>query len=393
MNVTEAYKGGAEKPPSDAKITKVECVAVRAPLDDPVWAPGLLIEARDYILVVISCEDGSRGIGFSYIGTGGGISALAAMEELVAPRVIGKPAGDIEEIYRDLMKATRIQGRGGLVMNAISAIDIALWDMAARREDKPLWAYLGASEELRSVPTYASGGYLFNSTTKDPLEDELKRNVDAGFDSLKIKCGFGTLQEDLARVHLAREIVGPDRTLFLDAYNSWSTLDEVLPHVEGYLAVDPGWIEDPFEPDALHLYKALKPHVASVPLATGEFYFGTPAFQSLADARSVGVFQAEAPRCGGVTGWLKIADIAAAANIRMDPCWFHEMHLHLVAACEHADIVELFPDESVLNFSKLIDQPPQSQGGRILLPQRPGLGFDFDEDAITRYRIGSATCA
>jgi L-alanine-DL-glutamate epimerase-like enolase superfamily enzyme len=338
--------------------------------------------------VQVTCNDGTKGIGFSYIGTGGGLSAASAFNEFVIPTALGHDPTKPEDLIGQLRFITRIQGRGGIVVNALSALDIALWDRNARAQDLPLSKFINSSAKS-IVPAYYSGGYLSCSDERTDLDAEIKTALDAGFDSIKLKCAFDVIDKDLERIAEARSIIGPDRQLMLDAYNRWQLTSDAVPYVKGYQEFHPYWIEDPFEPDLIDEMKELNEEVPSR-LATGEFYFGILPFRQMAKQGAVRVFQAEAPRCGGITDWLKIAEIAKAANIEMSPCWFHDLHVHLVAATPVARFVEYFPTYDILNFGLLIDNPVVAEGGSIRVPQEPGLGFQFKETAIEQFSLGDA---
>ncbi|AUG55390.1 hypothetical protein CSC3H3_21180 (plasmid) [Thalassospira marina] len=369
-------------------ITRLSAVAVRVPLATPVLAPQLKISFRDYLLVMLECSDNSRGIGFSYIGTGGGKSTAAVFDEFVLQNVLGADPTNPEAISKKLKFATRIQGRGGIVANAFSALDIALWDRNSRAAGLPL-AQMINPDAKKVVPAYASGGYLNGEYRPAELEREIKSALDAGFASIKLKCAFGSQQDDIARVKTARRFMGDKTNLMLDAYNRWTQVEDALPSVIAYQDVHPYWVEDPFEPDMIEELSGLNRQVGAV-LATGEFYFSPAAFQAMASQKAVGVFQAEAPRCGGITDWLKIADIAQANGIEFSPCWFHDLHVHLVAASPAAKFVEYFPTRDILNFAELIDRPVIARDGEIAVPQEPGVGFDFIMDAVEKYALATA---
>lgn len=372
-------------------ITKLKCSPVRVPLPVPVKAPQLEIRHRDYVLVEMSCNDGSRGIGFSYVGTSGARSTAYAFREFVVPVVLGSDPLQIDAIQQQLRFETRIQGRGGVVLNAISAMDIALWDRNARAHDLPLSKYINPSS-LELVPAYSSGGYLTRDDTEYELKLEIETALEAGFKAVKIKCAFGDLRHDLDRVNEARALLGAENKLMLDAYNRWQDVESALPFVKGYMEVDPYWIEDPFEPDLIEEMKVLNDQLPTR-LATGEFYFGIAPFRTMAAQGAVNVFQHEAPRCGGITEWLRVARLAESNGIEVSPCWFHDLHVHLVAATEAATFVEFFPTQSILNFGTLIDNPIVPENGMIAVPQEPGLGFAFKEAAIDQYALCSAEVA
>ena len=371
---------------TSSKITEIEISCVRVPLEEPVFAPGLLIDHRDYLLARIRCADGTRGIGFSYIATFGGGAALAMAQEIITENLIGWDPADPTGVQSELMRMTRILGRGGPIMNIISAIDIALWDRNARAAELPLYRFLGAPE-IETVPAYASGGYLRPGEGNDVLEKELAGYLDAGFQRIKIKTAHGSFKDDVERVERARRIVGDDVALMFDAYCNFADIETATKHIQKYTEVSPYWIEDPFEPDEWKLYAELANKI-EFSVATGEFYYNSAPFIVLADRSALNVIQAESPRCGGITGWLKIAALADQyEQIELCPCWYHDIHIHLVAASEKATMVEYFPDDRILNFRQIIDSPIENKDGALLLPSRPGLGFDFLEDKLEQFNV------
>ncbi len=368
-----------------AKIATVRIIPVRVPLAKPMVASAATFRHRDYLLVELECDDGSWGIGFSYVGTAGARGAAIAASDLLVPVLVGSEADDIEARWDAMYRAVLIQGRAGLIKNAISAIDIALWDRRARVVGRPLHEALGGSSGP-TVPAYASGGYYAEGKGPEDLAAEAAGYVGMGFDAVKIKAGKGTVAEEERRIGAVRDVLGPDRHLMLDFYLAWDDLATALPYVEMCQQFDPYWIEDPFPPDDLESYARLAERIPQ-PVATGEFYYGLPAFETILERKAASILQAEAPRCGGVTEWNRIAKLAAAHGATMAPDWFHHFHLHLVSTVPNGLLVEYFPDESVLNFGWLIDQKTEVRDGALVLPDRPGVGFDFVQEAVQEYAL------
>lgn len=369
------------------KVTKLIVTPVRVPLEHAVAAPGLEIKFRDYILVQLECDDGSRGVGFSYVGTGGGSAAAMAAEELLVPIVRGQDPNEVERLWNAMYQGTRLQGRSGLVMNGLGAIDIALWDRNSRAAGLPLYRYLGATD-IDSVPAYASGGYYAQGKGAEELAGEISGYVRQGFNAVKIKTGQLGIKEEEKRVGTVRDILGDDRLLMLDIYGRWADYDTAVDYVEMYKEFNPYWIEDPFEPDDIENYTMLAANI-SIPVATGEFYSNEWVFKSVIDAGAAAILQPEAPRCGGISGWRRIASLASKKGLSICPVWFHDLHAHLVASHSNALFVEYFADYKVLNFGKLIDRQLQVNRNCIMLPEKPGLGFDFLEDVVDQYTLHS----
>jgi L-alanine-DL-glutamate epimerase-like enolase superfamily enzyme len=359
---------------------------VRVPLAVPVTASKTTFAQREYLLVEVKSDEGVRGIGASYVGTGGARAAAIAARDLLVPHVIGSDPAGVKAVWDRMYQAVWIQGRSGLVMNAISAIDIALWDCYARSVGRPLHVLLGAPSDRTTVGAYASGGYYAAGKDNGALKEEVTRYVDAGFRSVKIKAGKLSLKDEERRTAAIRQAIGDDVLLMLDAYQAWTDVPTAQKYVQMFRQFAPFWIEDPFPPDNLDAYARLAASIPE-PVATGEFHYGYAAFKAIIDRGAATILQAEAPRCGGVTEWMRVADLAFAHGIGMSPDWFHDIHIHLVAGARNGMFVEYFPDRSVLNFGLLIDRQLEVRNGELVLPTEPGLGFAFDPAAVRRYAI------
>ncbi|HBY99124.1 MAG: mandelate racemase/muconate lactonizing enzyme family protein [Ardenticatenaceae bacterium] len=366
-------------------VREIKVTPVRVPLERPVAAAGKVFQYRDYLLVELTCEDGSAGIGFSYVGTGGGRAAASATKELLLPEVIGADPAGVEAIWERVYRATLIQGRAGLVMNGLSAIDIALWDRNASVAGLPLYRFLGGGGAQVTVPAYASGGYYADGKGPKELAEEIAAYAAQGFKAVKIKAGRLTVKEEERRVQAVRDVIGPDGCLLLDLYNAWTTLSEAMPYITMYRQYNPYWIEDPFMPDDLDNLARLAERITE-PLATGEFHYTRFSFKHIIRA-GVTILQPEAPRCGGITEWRRIAALASAQGIAISPCWFHQLHVHLLPSIPNGLFVEYFPDNTILNFGQLIDTSCTIVDGAIQLPRRPGVGFRFVPEAVAAFRL------
>jgi L-alanine-DL-glutamate epimerase-like enolase superfamily enzyme len=270
-------------------------------------------------------------------------------------------------------------------MRAISILDCALWDLNARAVKLPLYKYLGATVE-DAVPAYASGGYYVSGKTPKHLGDEMADFVKAGFRAVKMKVGRLSPKEEEARVKAAREAVGPEIELMLDANNAWHDLPTAMRYIERFEPLDPYWIEEPFFPDDIDNHARLA-KLTRVTIATGEIGTGRWHFKEILDKGAAQILQTDALVCGGISEWKKIAATAASYGVTICPHWFHDLHAHLVAATSNARYVEYFPDDQVLNFRRLIDTQLEVKNGMLLLSTAPGLGFNFDEKAVTHYAL------
>jgi L-alanine-DL-glutamate epimerase-like enolase superfamily enzyme len=270
-------------------------------------------------------------------------------------------------------------------MRAISALDIALWDLNARRAELPLWRYLG-SQTADSVPAYASGGYYLEGKGLDGLAEEVESYVADGFGAVKIKVGRVSPREDAGRIGVAREVLGPDGILMLDANNAWKDVPTALRALRMWEEFDPYWIEEPFSPDDIASHARLSLQTP-ITVATGEIEAGRWRHFELLSKSAAAILQSDAAVCGGVTEFLRIAHVADAFGVPMAPHWFHDLHAHLVAAIANGMWVEVFPDAKVLNFRLLVDVQSEIRDGRILLSDRPGLGFGLVESQVDAFAV------
>lgn len=366
-----------------ARIDKIWTCVARVPLDSATSFATRRVTAREYCLVRLSAKDGSEGIGFCYAGSRGGSVVAAAVRDLLAPMLIGQDPHRVEGLWQDMYQEALLHGRAGSVMRALSLLDIALWDRNARACGLPLWRMLGATG-TESVSAYASGGYYLDGKTPKLLAQEMIRYVESGFRAVKMKVGLLDPAAEEERITAVRDAIGPDVLLMLDANNAWRDLPTALRYMDRYEPYDPYWIEEPFSPDDIANHAALAASTR-ITVATGEIEAGRWRFKELLDKGAADILQPDAAVCGGITEWRKIAATAASYNVTVWPHWFHDLHVHLVAATSNARLVEYFPDDQVLNFRRLLDRQLEVENGQLLLPEEPGLGFGFDDKALAAY--------
>lgn len=367
------------------KICGLEARSVVIPLNQWTQFSTREVRERHYCLVRVTGDDGVRGIGFCYAGSYGGSIVTQAVRELLRPAVLDGDAHLVEKIWGDMYQSTLLHGRAGSVIRGLSAIDIAIWDRNARAALLPLYKFLGGAVAGR-VPAYASGGYYMDGKTTKDLASEMKGYVEKGFSAVKMKVGRLSHAEDELRVAAAREAIGPNCLLMLDANNAWSDLPSALRAVRKFEPHDPYWIEEPFSPDDIENHRNLG-RQTSVLVATGELEVGRWRHKELLTREAVHILQTDAAVTGGITEFRRIAAIASAYGVTLSPHWFHDLHAHLVAATPNARYVEYFPDDEVLNFRRIVDQQVTVDRGDIVLTERPGLGFEFDEDAVETFAV------
>jgi L-alanine-DL-glutamate epimerase-like enolase superfamily enzyme len=370
------------------RIQSVSVCVARVALDTVTSFATRTVSARDYCLVRVRSTQGIEGIGFCYAGSTAGNIAKIAVEELLARKLIGQDSLRVEGLWQDMYSESLLQGRAGSVMRGISILDTALWDLNARSAKLPLHLYLGANVTDR-VPAYASGGYYLAGKTPKMLGQEMAAYVKAGFKAVKMKVGLLSPKEEEVRIRAAREAIGPDIHLMLDANNAWSDVPTALTYMKRYEPYDPYWIEEPFGPDEIDMHARLA-KLTPIVVATGEIAYGRWYHKELLDKRGAEIIQTDACVCGGITEWKRIAALAAGYGVTVCPHWFHDVHAPLVAATPNARYVEFFPDDQVLNFRRLVDKQLQHRDGDLILHQTPGLGFNFDEKAVRKHALDRA---
>ena len=232
---------------------------------------------------------------------------------------------------------------------------------------------------MQAADITAGGG------TAEELRDEVEAYVAAGFDAVKIKIG-GSPANDLARVAAAREVMGDHRRLMLDANNAWDNLPAALDALRPMLAYRPFFIEEPFGPDDIDNHARLA-EALEVPLATGELVAGRWGHRELMERGRITVLQPDAAVCGGITEFKRIAAAAAVAGIAVAPHSFQDIHAHLVGSTPNALFLEYFTDETIVPIGIVLTRRVAVKNGVAVLPQEPGLGFDFDEDVVSRHAV------
>lgn len=364
------------------KIISVDVCLARVPLSVTTGFSTRSVEARDYALVRVTGDDGVAGIGFCYAGHRAGSIVVAAVRDLLGPLLVGADTHETTGLWKAMYDEALLHGRVGSVMRALSILDIALWDRNARAADLPLYKFLGA-QCGETVPAYASGGYYLDGKTPADLGAEMGRYAEMGFKAVKMKVGGADIATDSDRLRAARKAIGDDVLLMLDANNAWRDLPTALGYMRAFEPYNPYWIEEPFSPDDIENHARLA-EKTPINVATGEIEAGRWRHLELLRSGGAVILQTDAAVCGGITEFRRIADLAAAFGVEMCPHWFHDLHIHLVASIENGQFVEFFPDSAVLNFRDLIDTQLNHKDGALMVPQKPGLGFNFDDAALIR---------
>lgn len=316
----------------------------------------------------ITSAQGLEGVGFSYSKRAGGPAQYAHAKE-VAELLIGEDPSDIPRLYERLLWAGASVGRSGLATQALAALDIALWDLKAKRADLPLAKLIGAHRD--SVRTYnTSGGFL--SAPLEEVRENAARSLEAGIAGIKIKVGHPDAAVDRARVEAVRETIGEDTPLMVDANQQWDR-PAALRMGRWLEQFDLVWIEEPLDAYDVEGHRQLA-DALDTPIATGEMLASVAEHVRLIDARACDIIQPDAPRVGGITQFLKLATLADHAGLQLAPHFAMEIHLHLAAAYPREPWVEHFDW-----LDPLFEERLETREGRMLVPDRPGLGITLSE--------------
>lgn len=328
-------------------------------------------------MVRLATDDGGVGLGYSYtIGTGG-TAVLAMLKDYLLPRVIGRDAAQIEAVWMDLFAATRSTTTGPITSLALAAVDTALWDLRCLRADRPLWLEAGGFRDR--VPLYDTEGGWLHLTTDELVKGALasQRN---GWSGVKVKVGRQHVQEDLERLRAVRAAVGRDMHLMVDA-NQSMTGAEARRRAAAFEDVDLFWFEEPLPADDVAGHARLAAGT-SIPIAVGESIYSVQQFCQYLTSGAASIIQVDVARIGGITPWLKVAHTAEAFNTKVSPHFLMELHASLTAAVPNGLYVEHIPQLRSLTKSTLT-----ISDGHALVPRSPGLGIDWDDDAIDRGRV------
>jgi len=364
------------------KITSYQATILRIPEDDPLAnMPEETGRMRPVVILRLRTDNGIEGIGLTFYGGKMTGSLHVAVEELAA-LTVGEDPLRIEHIVAKLNDGTGDScGPGGIYTLALAAIDTALWDIKGKALDQPLWKLLGGHRDR--VPAYASGS-LRRGLTDEQAQRAARILVQKGFTEMKTQMalpGNPTPAEEVRRVRVVREAIGPDVKLMCDINQRWRPEQAID---IGSRVEDVGlfWLEDVTAADDFaglaRVTAALK-----TPIAGGEYVWGIVPFRHMIEARSVDIVMIDICRVGGVTQWMKVAGMAEAFNLPVVSHVMPEMLVHMVAACPNGLTVEYMPW-----MLCLYEETPAIENGMMVLPKKPGLGLKFDEKAVAAFKVG-----
>ncbi|QPF82340.1 mandelate racemase/muconate lactonizing enzyme family protein [Bradyrhizobium genosp. L] len=375
-------------------IKAIRTHILEAKLSQPFAYSRAWYDTRTAMLVEIETSDGLVGWGECY----GPARITATVVDGIAPWLIGEDPLRTDVIWRQVYSRLRDHGQKGVVIEGLSGIDIALWDLKGKHFGVPVHRLLGGAERTE-VQAYATG--LYRRKSGDPLRylpEEAAGYVAEGFRAVKLKVGFG-ITEDAAVTAAVRAAIGPDVALMVDANHAYDAVAAIRlgrmiePH-------DIGWFEEPVPPEDVAGYRAVRAAL-TIPIAGGECEYTRLGFRDLLASRAIDIIQPDICATGGLSECKKIADMAEAFGVRINPhVWGTGIaiaaSLHWLAVLPPHTPPSLAPAAPILEFDRtehpirqaVLRQPIEHAGGLVRVPDGPGLGIEIDRAALARFAVG-----
>ncbi|MDR0562920.1 MAG: mandelate racemase/muconate lactonizing enzyme family protein [Spirochaetaceae bacterium] len=358
-------------------ITDLKVHAYSARYGVPIANGKYTYASTDIVIASVYTDEGLTGHGWSH-GTKIIIDTLESLKD----RIIGEDPFNVERIW-DKMYLPKVYGRKGFETRAISAVDIALWDIQGKAAGRPLRQLLGGFRD--ETPAYIAGGYYEADKGLAGLQQEMKSYAAKGAKAVKMKIGGASIAEDIERIDAVREAVGNSVEILVDANNAYNRLDAL----KMGRALDKRniyWFEEPLSPDDLEGCAELRRRI-DTPIAVGENEYTRWGFKQLLDAEVAQVFNADAQVLGGITEWKKVADLAMASHVLIAPHGDQEIHAHLVAAAPNGLIVEYYDNNTNALKEKMFGSHLKlNADGMVSPPNAPGIGVEINFEAMEPFK-------
>lgn len=356
------------------QIADIRTHLLSVPFTDPPQTGFLTLSHIDLLVVEIETTDGKIGVGHLHPLAGGLRTIEMCIQEMLVPNLIGQDASDPAALWQKLWLATFIQGRMGITVMAMSAIDIALWDLVGIDRDEPLWKVWGGSGA--PLPIYGSG--CFRGLGHDGMIEKAERYVAQGFNAIKMQVAHVfTAEEDEINVRDMRQALGDKIEIMADVNQGWNA-DNAIANGRRLDRYRLAWLEEPVMADDIDCYIAIA-DALDTPIVGGENHFLSYDMRRLYDAGTIPILQPDIMR-GGYTGLRTVANDAHAAGIKIAPHLFPEISSHLVASIPNPSWLE-----SMGWYDHLWTEPLVIEKGYLTLPERPGHGMQFKPELFSEY--------
>jgi L-alanine-DL-glutamate epimerase-like enolase superfamily enzyme len=358
------------------KITRIRTQAVVLPLDRPVGSSIHHFDKIGFLLVHVEAG-GIEGQGFAFTLNGARLDVIDPMVHSLAPLVLGNDVDDSEAVWASMWRDVNFFGQQGLSIFAMSAIDMAIWDLRGKLANRSVARLLGRRRE--TIPAYASGG-LYLSRGKDELASEAVSLVDKGFRCVKVRVGNPDLREDVERVRIVRDAVGPAIGVMIDA-NQGLGKEQAIRLGRELEEADLTWFEEPVLSSDRKAAAAVAASL-DVPVASGETEYARLGFRDLIDAGAAEIVMPDLMRVGGVSEFVKVAHYAEFKGLPVSPHLFPEHSAQLAGALSNISLLEHVPW-----FSPLFEEQLDIKDGMVTIPDRPGFGFTFAPEIVSRFGV------
>ncbi|MDP6352834.1 MAG: mandelate racemase/muconate lactonizing enzyme family protein [Alphaproteobacteria bacterium] len=358
------------------KITGVRTVPVDLPLAEPFRTAIHDIRSIGCLLVFVETDQGLVGESYLWLSSARRLKVLDTMVASLADLVVGRNPEDVRSIWQDMWDAVELLDRRGVTMFAISALEVACWDLVGKSRDLSVSRLFGRVRDR--IPVYADGG-LFTTMSIPELVAQAEGFVEKGFRAMKMRLGPPTLAETVERVAAIRAAIGPDVALMADA-NQGLSLVEALRLGRGLEPYRLDWFEEPIPAHDLDGAARLAAAL-DTPIALGQSVYNRYGFAEVVGRRAAGVLMPDLQRIGGVCEFIKVAHMAETMDIPITPHLFTEQSLQLAAILPNCCYAE-----RMSWFDPLYAELPEMVDGCLVIPDRPGLGVPFDEQAVARFR-------
>lgn len=367
------------------KITDVTVQRYSWPKPKPISNGKYTYSTVVFNLIQVYTDEGITGIGW-----GGGTAAgrpgdvTTALVGHFKEALIGEDPFCYRRLW-DEMWLPKIVGRRGMTTQVISGIDIALWDLMGKAVGKSVHKLLGGYRDR--IPAYIAGGYYEEGKGLKELAEEMEENLRLGARAIKMKVGGVPINEDVERVKVVRQTIGPDVKLMVDANNAYAAYEaiEIARKMEPY---DVFWFEEPVAPDDYRGHAQVA-RASGIPVATGENEYTRYGFRDLIEHDAAAIFNVDAQIVGGITEFMHVVSLAAAHDLRIAPHGAQEIHIHLVAAIPNGLILEFYRETVDPLRGQIFKEPlALDEDGCVAVPDRPGLGMEPNFELLEQHRVG-----